>query len=120
MVDGVVYIDTPGGGVAAIDGKTGAVKWKWVPAATPPERGGFNPSGTRRGVSVGDGKVYTLAGGNRVVALNKDTGAHGVGVQPTGPGGERASATSPRSAPSTTTAWSTSAPTTATATPASR
>jgi hypothetical protein len=48
---------------------------------------GYNPSGTRRGVSVGDGKVYTLAGGNRVVALNKDTGAVVWAVQPTGPGG---------------------------------
>ena len=60
----------------------------------------LQPSGTRRGVSVGDGKVYTLAGGNRVVALNKDTGALVWAVQPTGPGGA-ASATSPRSAPST-------------------
>ena len=39
----------------------------------------FGTTGTRRGVSVGDGKVYTLAAGNRVVALNKDTGAAGLG-----------------------------------------
>jgi outer membrane protein assembly factor BamB len=84
VVDGVIYIDTPVGGVAAIDGKTGAVKWKWTPTTA---NSGFNPSGTRRGVSVGDGKVYTLAGGNRVVALNKDTGAVVWAVQPTGPGG---------------------------------
>ena len=84
VVDGVVYIDTPVGGVAAIDGKTGAVKWKWTPSTA---ANGFNPSGTRRGVSVGDGKVYTLSGGNRVVALNKDTGAVVWATQPTGPGG---------------------------------
>ena len=83
-------------------------------------RSGFTPSGTRRGVSVGDGKVYTLAGGNRVVALNKDTGALVWAVQPTGPGGVGASATSPRSAPSTRMAWCTSAPTTAIAMPGSR
>src|SRR6266540_4182814 len=45
------------------------------------------PNGTRRGVSAGDGKVYTLAGGNRVVALNKDTGSQVWVVQPRGPGG---------------------------------
>ena len=32
VIDGVIYIDTPVGGVAAIDGKTGAVKWKWTPS----------------------------------------------------------------------------------------
>ena len=60
------------------------MKWKWTPSTA---ANGFNPSGTRRGVSVGDGKVYTLAGGNRVVALDKDTGAMVWAVQPTGPGG---------------------------------
>jgi alcohol dehydrogenase (cytochrome c) len=84
VLDGVIYIDTPVGGVAAIDGKTGAVKWKWTPSTA---ANGFNPSGTRRGVSVGDGKVYTLSGGNRVVALDKDTGAIVWATQPTGPGG---------------------------------
>ena len=84
VVDGVIYSDTPGGGVIAVNGKDGTVKWKWVPTAANP---GFTPTGTRRGVSVGDGKVYTLASGNRVVALNKDTGALVWVVQPTGPGG---------------------------------
>src|SRR5262249_46682515 len=68
VVDGVIYLDTPSGDVIAVDGATGATKWKWHPV-------GFNPTGTRRGVSIGDGKIYTLAAGNRVVALNKDTGA---------------------------------------------
>lgn len=80
VVDGVIYLDTPHGGVIAVDGATGATKWKWAPTA-------FNPSGTRRGVSVGDGKVYTLASGNRVVALDKDTGLEAWVVQPLGPGG---------------------------------
>jgi outer membrane protein assembly factor BamB len=79
VVDGVIYLDTPIGGVIAVDGATGATKWKWTPTA-------FNPAGTRRGVSVGDGKVYTLSGGNRVVALNKDTGLEVWVVQPRGPG----------------------------------
>jgi glucose dehydrogenase len=80
VVDGVIYLDTPNGDVIAVDGATGATKWKWHPTD-------FNPTGTRRGVSVGDGKVYTLASGNRVVALDKETGAQVWAVQPTGPGG---------------------------------
>ena len=80
VVDGVIYLDTPSGGVIAVDGATGATKWKWQPTA-------FGTSDTRRGVAVGDGKVYTLADGDRVVALNKDTGAEVWVVQPRGPGG---------------------------------
>ena len=51
------------------------------------DRAAFGTNGTRRGVSVGDGKVYTLADGNRVVALNKDTGDGGLGRTARGPGG---------------------------------
>ena len=29
VVDGVIYLDTPNGGVIAVDGATGATKWKW-------------------------------------------------------------------------------------------
>ncbi len=84
VVDGVIYLDTPSGGVIAVDGATGATKWKWVPSVATV---GFAPTGRRRGVSIGDGKVYTLSGGNRVVALDKDTGAQVWVSQPTGPGG---------------------------------
>jgi quinohemoprotein ethanol dehydrogenase len=80
VVDGVIYLDTPSGGVIAVDGATGVAKWKWQPTA-------FGTSDTRRGVSVGDGKVYTLADGDRVVALDKETGAEVWVVQPRGPGG---------------------------------
>src|SRR5687767_15057118 len=75
VVDGVIYLDTPSGGVIAVDGATGAAKWKWQPTA-------FGTSDTRRGVAVGDGKVYTLADGDRVVALDKNTGAEVWVVQP--------------------------------------
>lgn len=84
-IDGALYLDTPSGGVMAIDGATGAPKWKWEPSE---ESSGFNPATTRRGVSVGDGKVYTLASGNRVVALDKNTGAQVWVVQPTAADGE--------------------------------
>lgn len=67
-VDGVLYIESALGNVVAVDGKTGAARWKWV-----------TPHGaiTRRGVAVARdlGLVYTLARGNRLVALNQATGA---------------------------------------------
>ncbi|MCO8276145.1 PQQ-binding-like beta-propeller repeat protein [Actinoplanes sp. TRM 88003] len=75
VADGVIYLDTPGGEVIAVDGATGAPKWKWAPE-------GFDTADTRRGVSIGDGKVYTLAGGDRIVALDKNTGAQVWAVQP--------------------------------------
>jgi glucose dehydrogenase/plastocyanin len=81
VVDGVIYLDTPSGGVIAVDGVTGAPVWKW-------ENTVYGLSGTRRGVSAGDGKIFTLAGGNRVVALDQATGAEVWAVQPTGPAGE--------------------------------
>ncbi len=84
VVDGVMYLNVPGGGVIALDGATGAVKWKWVPSN---EANGFNPATQQRGVTVGDGKVFTSAGGNRMVALNKDTGQIVWAVQPVAPDG---------------------------------
>ena len=67
VVDGVIYIESALGNVIAVDGKTGATKWKWT-----------TPYGviTRRGVAVAKdlGLVYTVANGNRLVALKKDTG----------------------------------------------
>ena len=81
VVDGVIYLDTPSGGVIAVDGATGDPVWKW-------ENTVYGLSGTRRGVSAGDGKIFTLAGGNRVVALDQATGAEVWAVQPTGAAGE--------------------------------
>ncbi len=43
---------------------------------------GFGPNTQHRGVSVGGGKVYTTAAGNRVVALDQNTGAIVWAVQP--------------------------------------
>src|SRR5688572_19452099 len=54
VADGVIYLDTPNGEVIAVDGKTGEARWKWAPED-------FGTNGTRRGVSLGDGKIYTLA-----------------------------------------------------------
>jgi outer membrane protein assembly factor BamB/plastocyanin len=79
VVDGVMYLDTPGGGVIALDPATGAVKWKWTPSEA---ANGFLGSRQHRGVSVGEGKVYTTAADNRVVALDQQTGAVAWVVQP--------------------------------------
>lgn len=67
VVDGVLYTESALGNVVAVDGKTGVTKWKWT---TP--YGGI----TRRGAAVAKdlGLVFTVASGNRLVALNKETG----------------------------------------------
>ena len=63
---------------------TGDVKWKWVPSE---EANGFGPSFQQRGVTVGEGKVYTSAAGNRMVALDQETGEIVWAVQPEAPDG---------------------------------
>ena len=81
VVDGVLYLDTPSGGVIAVDGASGESVWKWEPTE-------FATAQTRRGVSAGDGKIFTHADGDRVVALDQATGEQVWVVQPTGPNGE--------------------------------
>ena len=81
---GVIYAETTQGSTVAIDGATGAVKWRYKPSY---------PATLRRGVALGEGKVFTLKGGNRVVALDQATGAvvwekqyptdRGIGTMPT-------------------------------------
>jgi PQQ-dependent dehydrogenase (methanol/ethanol family) len=66
VVDGVIFIESALGNVIAVDGKTGATKWKYTQT-----RGAL----TRRGVAVGGGRVYTLANDNVVIALDQKTGA---------------------------------------------
>ena len=84
VIDGIMYLNVPGGGVAALDGATGAVKWKWVPSE---DVNGFGPSFQQRGVAVGEGKVFTSAAGDRMVALDMDTGQIVWAVQPVAPDG---------------------------------
>ncbi|ROO87174.1 alcohol dehydrogenase (cytochrome c) [Actinocorallia herbida] len=64
--DGVLYVQTTQQNVFAVDGRTGAVKWK------------TNVGSRRtnmRGVAVADGKVFTASGANIVYALDQETGA---------------------------------------------
>lgn len=65
-VDGVIYLETGHANVVAVDGKTGAIKWRWTPPV----------SATRRGLAVAKdlGLVYTLSQ-SKLVALDMNTGA---------------------------------------------
>jgi PQQ-dependent dehydrogenase (methanol/ethanol family) len=65
-VDGVLYIESAFGNVFAVDGRTGVTKWVYRQT-----RGTV----TRRGVAVGDGKVFTHARGSWIIALDQETGA---------------------------------------------
>lgn len=65
VVDGVIFLETALANVIAVDGKTGATKWKWTAPA----------GSTRRGVAVAKdlGYVYTLSQ-QSLVALDIATG----------------------------------------------
>jgi len=62
---GVLYVETSQGHVFAVDGKTGAIKWKY-------------DSGTgvqlHRGVGVGGGRIYATLADRQIVALNQSDG----------------------------------------------
>jgi PQQ-dependent dehydrogenase (methanol/ethanol family) len=64
-VDGLLYIESALGNVHAVDGRTGMTKWKYTQT-----RGTV----TRRGVAVGDGKVFTHGKGSWIIALDQATG----------------------------------------------
>ena len=59
-----MYLDTPGGGVIALDGATGVVKWKWQPSVA---ANGFGPGGhaprrrARRRQGLHDGQPATAS-----------------------------------------------------------
>ncbi|UBU09405.1 outer membrane protein assembly factor BamB family protein [Nonomuraea gerenzanensis] len=63
--NGVLYVQTTQQNVFAVDGRTGAVKWK-------------TNLGTKqtnmRGVALGEGLVFSTSGANIVYALRQDTG----------------------------------------------
>ncbi len=65
-VDGVIFIESTFGNVIAVDGATGETKWRYEQT-----RGNL----TRRGVAVGDGKVFTHGNNSWLIALDQETGA---------------------------------------------
>jgi PQQ-dependent dehydrogenase (methanol/ethanol family) len=72
---GVIFMETAQGNIHAVNGKTGEIKWTYKLGST----------GVRRGPSIGEGKVFTIAAGN-LVALDEETGAELWKVQAS-PGG---------------------------------
>ena len=65
-VDGVLFVETTQGRVVAVDGKSGAVRWRYDSGL------GIQ---VHRGVAVGDGRVYATMADRTVVALDAKTGA---------------------------------------------
>src|SRR4029079_8825343 len=62
----VLYIESAFGNVVAVDGATGATKWRYEQT-----RGAL----TRRGIAVSEKLVYTHGRGNWLIALDRETGA---------------------------------------------
>ncbi|WP_433170465.1 PQQ-binding-like beta-propeller repeat protein [Actinoallomurus sp. CA-150999] len=64
--DGVLYVQTTQQNVFAVDGRTGAIKWRTNVG---------DRQTNMRGVAVAEGKVFTTSGANIVYALDQETGA---------------------------------------------
>ncbi|GIF23328.1 PQQ-dependent dehydrogenase (methanol/ethanol family) [Actinoplanes tereljensis] len=64
--DGVLYVQTTQQNVFAVDGRTGAIKWKTNLGSK---------TTNMRGVALGEGKVFSTSGANIVYALDQRTGA---------------------------------------------
>lgn len=75
VIDGVAYVTTSNNYVFAFDAVTGKKIWEWQPSKeivdTITKTG---MSGTNRGVSVGDGKVFMLTADNGIVSIDQKTG----------------------------------------------
>jgi glucose dehydrogenase len=71
VLDGVVYLTTPRNHIVALDGETGAVRWKYTHTMKikKPCCGTHN-----RGLSIGYGRVYQITADARLVAVDRDTG----------------------------------------------
>jgi outer membrane protein assembly factor BamB len=84
VANGVIYINTPSGGLIAVDGATGTAKWKYqpvAPAAAGAAGGGGGGGGNQRGAAYGEGQVFTSNAG-KLVALDANTGQEIWAVQP--------------------------------------
>ena len=68
VADGMMFIAAAGGHVTALDAKTGAVKWSYLPA-------GPGVDARNRGLAVGGGKVYFGLTDGSLSAVDEKTGA---------------------------------------------
>jgi PQQ-dependent dehydrogenase (methanol/ethanol family) len=64
--DGILYVQTTQQNVFAVDGRTGAIKWRTNLGSR---------TTNMRGVALGEGKVFSTSGSNIVYALDQRTGA---------------------------------------------
>ena len=71
VLDGVVYLTTPRNHIVALDGETGAVRWKYTHTMKikKPCCGTHN-----RGLAIGYGRLYQITADARLVAVARDTG----------------------------------------------
>lgn len=73
--NGVLYLQTPGNGVFAMNATTGQVLWNWVPPYSSWDPGFQLGSGGRQpGVALAAGKVFVSLADGSLVALNEGTG----------------------------------------------
>ncbi len=71
MVDGVLYLSTTQNNVAALDARSGKVKWTYLHKARTDKI--FGPP-SNRGVAVANGLVYEATMDGRLIALDAGTG----------------------------------------------
>jgi glucose dehydrogenase len=71
VLDGVVYLTTPRNHIVALDGETGAVRWKYTHTMKikKPCCGTHN-----RGLAIGYGRLYQITADARLVAVDRDNG----------------------------------------------
>ncbi len=71
VLDGNVYLTTPRNHIVALDGETGAVRWKYTHEmqTDKPCCGTHN-----RGLAIGYGRLYQITADARLVAVDRDTG----------------------------------------------
>jgi alcohol dehydrogenase (cytochrome c) len=85
VLNGIMYVPNPGGGVHALDAVTGDLFWEFrsptiVPRGTGAQQPGAKPAApiantsTVRNIAIYGDKIYTVAG-SRLIALNARTGA---------------------------------------------
>ncbi|MET0280848.1 MAG: PQQ-dependent dehydrogenase, methanol/ethanol family [Steroidobacteraceae bacterium] len=74
VVDGVMYVSTSWSKVAALDAKSGALKWFYDPQVDGQKARDACCDVVNRGVAVWNGKVYVGALDGRLIALDAGTG----------------------------------------------
>ena len=97
VVDGTLYFTGSFGDVYAVDGTTGAVRWKFEPKVWDHNPGKMNYSfGANRGVAYDNGKIFSAALDGRLFALDALTGQKLWEAETTNPKGGQTITGAPR------------------------